>query len=115
MTVPESLRQLDVRLRRVADAVQASTGRHPGADPFRGLYLSEADFRQSLNGESLAVPPIESLPLATDDSFAAIGAIYRLSQFDLDVLFLALAPEIDPRYERIFGFLQDDVSKLRHS
>jgi hypothetical protein len=33
----------------------------------------------------------------------------------LDILLIALAPEIDPRYERIFAYLQDDVSRRRPS
>jgi hypothetical protein len=36
-----------------------------------------------------------------------------LSPFDVDVIPIALAPEIDLRYERVYAFLQDDVSKKR--
>ena len=30
---------------------------------------------------------------------------YDLSQFDLDVLLIALAPELDLRYERLYAYL----------
>ncbi len=34
-----------------------------------------------------------------------------LDRFEHDVLLLALAPELDPRYERLFGYLNDDMSR----
>jgi AAA+ superfamily predicted ATPase len=50
----------------------------------------------------------ESSPLS------ALAQRYDLSAFDLDVVLIALAPEIDLRYERLYGFLQDDVTR-RHA
>jgi hypothetical protein len=38
-----------------------------------------------------------------------------LSPFEVDALLICLAPEIDLRYERLFGYLQDDVTKRRPS
>jgi SpoVK/Ycf46/Vps4 family AAA+-type ATPase len=38
---------------------------------------------------------------------------FRLSSFDADVLLLSLASEIDLRYEKIFAYLQDDVTRKR--
>jgi hypothetical protein len=37
----------------------------------------------------------------------------RLSDAELDILLIALAPEADLRYERLYGYLQDDVSRRR--
>ena len=47
------------------------------------------------------------------EAFAVLRAACGLSDFDLDVIRLALAPEIDARYERIYAFLQDDVARKR--
>ena len=44
---------------------------------------------------------------------AWLAGAYGLSYFDLDVVLLALAPEVDLRYERVYAFLQDDVSRRR--
>ena len=33
----------------------------------------------------------------------------------MDILLLCLAPEVDLRYERLFGYLQDDITKKRPS
>ncbi|MCA1702925.1 MAG: ATP-binding protein, partial [Actinobacteria bacterium] len=38
---------------------------------------------------------------------------YGLSDFELDLVLIALAPEVDLRYERVYGYLQDDVSRKR--
>lgn len=40
---------------------------------------------------------------------------FGLSDFDLDLVLIALAPEIDLRYERVYGFLQDDTTRRRAS
>ena len=40
---------------------------------------------------------------------------FALSQFEVDILLLCLAPEVDLRYERLFGYLQDDITKKRPS
>ncbi len=39
--------------------------------------------------------------------------MFGLDQFDIDALLLALASELDLRYERLFGYLQDDVTRKR--
>ena len=39
--------------------------------------------------------------------------MFSLEQFDINTLLLALASEFDLRYERLFGYLQDDVTRKR--
>lgn len=39
--------------------------------------------------------------------------LFGLDSFDLDCLLICLAPELDLRYERLYGYLQDDVTKKR--
>jgi hypothetical protein len=108
-----ALGKLDALLRRMSHAA-AQAGREPGADPFRGLYLSEADILHDLQGPRALAPPQEpAAPLAAGARFAALRDRFGLSQLELDTLLIALAPDIDPRYERIFGYLQDDVTRRR--
>jgi AAA+ superfamily predicted ATPase len=38
---------------------------------------------------------------------------FELSANEVDVLLLAIAPDIDPRYIRLFAYLQDDVTQKR--
>ncbi len=40
-------------------------------------------------------------------------ALFKLTPFDVDVLLICLAPELDLRYQRLYAYLQDDVTK-RH-
>ena len=40
---------------------------------------------------------------------------FSLDSFEMRVLMIAMAPELDLRYERLYAFLQDDVSRRRPS
>jgi hypothetical protein len=40
---------------------------------------------------------------------------FALTPTEVDALLIALAPELDPRYERLFAYLQDDVTRKRPS
>ena len=40
--------------------------------------------------------------------------LFRLSRFERDVFLLALAPELDSSFERLYGYVQDDLNR-RHA
>jgi AAA+ superfamily predicted ATPase len=90
---------LDARLRT---AVEAAVAR--GADPhdaLRGLYISdEQALRMAASGGSSAPPAL---------SFAAerLG----LDAIDAVVLAMCAAPELDPRFGRLYAYLHDDVTR----
>jgi hypothetical protein len=88
---------------RVRGAVEAVAGRDPNpTDPFRGLYISD-DLALSLAGAA---------PGATfDERLAEAVARLRLDPLDAAVLGLCAAPELSPRYGRLFAYLQDDVTR----
>ncbi|MGH7491686.1 MAG: AAA family ATPase [bacterium] len=44
-----------------------------------------------------------------------LGAVFGLSLFETDLLLLALAPELDLRYQKLYAYLQDDVTRKRPS
>jgi hypothetical protein len=44
---------------------------------------------------------------------AQLGQLFGLSEFDLDVIVLCLAPELDRGYERLYAYLHDDVTRRR--
>ena len=85
--------------------------RADGADPasaFRGLYIDESEVVVAL-AETGAGPWARL-------SRARLHALWRLlalEQLDVDILLAALAPDLDPRYERIYAFLQDDITRKR--
>jgi AAA+ superfamily predicted ATPase len=119
-----ALQRLDALLERAARAAGETYGPDALADPFRGLYLSQDQMERSLAGppgRPLLKDGVEPVRpgwdeiLATDPNWAWLNAAYGLSEFDLDVILIALAPEVDLRYERVYAYLQDDVSRRRPS
>jgi len=111
-----------VRWRRAADP-------DPG-DRFRGLHISPAQVEALLAGQPPPVPPdAESAALlaaveARADRAEAAGADLRLrrlartfglAELEVELLLIALAPDLDRRFERLYGYLHDDVSRRRAS
>jgi AAA+ superfamily predicted ATPase len=53
------------------------------------------------------------ITIRSDSLLAWLQKIFGLSDFDLDILAIAFAPELDRHYERIYAYLQDDLSNKR--
>ncbi|WP_111765069.1 ATP-binding protein [Nakamurella deserti] len=91
---------------------------HPD-DPFRGLYLGDDAVDQ------LLVPPEADPPAAGHAvPVAAAAPRSRLSRLsdaaglddtDVDLVLVAALPDLDSRYERLYGYLNDDVTRRRVS
>lgn len=115
-----SLHRLDQLLDLAARSMQL---RKPEtAAHFRGLYISSEDVARSMAQAPGATPFAADLSalrdgahneLPTRSPLADLLQRFALEDFDADLLLLALAPEIDLRYERIFAYLQDDVTRKR--
>lgn len=111
------LRHLDGVL---AAAVEKARAARPGmvSDAFRGLYIDDSEVQRLLEREP-GEPTLwtdAALHNSEEQDGSRIGWLMhacQLSGFDLDVLLIALAPEIDLRYERLYAFLQDDVTRRR--
>ncbi len=92
-------------------------------DEFRGLYVSEGEVQALLADPELfraeGSKSLEALSSdLTGDAFSRLARLQKafgLSPFELDVVLIALAPELDLRYEKIYAFLQDDVTRRRPS
>jgi SpoVK/Ycf46/Vps4 family AAA+-type ATPase len=110
-----ALFQLDLRLRLAVDTLREEMAER-ARDPFRGLYISETDVDRLLErasaaeeaGQILAVPAAQTAPRLEHLASAA-----ALTPFEQEALLICLAPEIDLRYERLYGYLQDDVTRRR--
>ncbi|HEY7618468.1 MAG TPA: hypothetical protein VH834_01800, partial [Solirubrobacteraceae bacterium] len=113
-----ALQWLDARLAVAAAAAQAAHGVGPGEDPFQGLYVT-GEQAQELLSRDPAMPTLRAVagggagPGSAAPVLRRLARTFALEAFDLDVLLLAAAPELDLRYERIYGFLQDDVTRRR--
>jgi len=52
-------------------------------------------------------------PAADGSRLARLRQVFDLSPFDVDVCLVALAPDLDLRYERLYAYLQDNMAKKR--
>jgi AAA+ superfamily predicted ATPase len=115
-----------------------------GADEFRGLYVSDVEVdavlggvypgsdqvAQQVSGEEIegafgeAIAGAEAAIASCEAAARSQGVALRLAQLqamfaltpaDVDTLLIALAPETDLRYERLYAYLQDDVTRKRPS
>jgi shikimate kinase len=117
-----ALRRLDQRLRKTVEEARTAFGPGAAADPYRGLYVQPADAERLLAREPLVSPFHASVPESDGPAFgpheegsrlAVLGRAFNLAHFDLDIVVIALAPEVDLRYERLYAYLQDDVARTR--
>jgi hypothetical protein len=115
----------------VSTAVRARRAAEPGVDDrFRGLWFPEPELDRLLAAD--APPPVRDEEArrrldeveAHADAAEAGGADLRLRRLartaglaplDVELLLVALAPDVDGRYERLYGFLHDDVARRRAS
>ena len=72
-------------------------------DPLRGLYISDADVDALL----------ASGGPAAHARLSALAYLFDLDPLETEIVLICLAPDIDLRYERLYGYLQDDVTRRR--
>ena len=97
-------------------------------DPFRGLYLSEEAVERVLTSRlaPAAPDPVADAHVAAVEAAADVaeraGAPVRLralarsvglDALDVELLLVALAPDLDSRFEQLYGYLNDDVTRRR--
>jgi hypothetical protein len=103
-------------------------------DSYRGLYIPSVEidilgtqewdmpveFAQERAGLSQERLEIEEAALAAEREGLSlplrhVARLFNLTPFEQDVLLLTLAPELDLRFERLYAYIQDDVSRRRPS
>ncbi len=102
-------------------------------DRFRGLYVSDEHVDQLLSPDTQRrdVPPADpnvvafaaSLEAGADEAEAGgseirlrqLARAFALSPMDVELLVVAMAPDLDPRFEKVYGYLNDDVTRKRAS
>ncbi|WP_047122435.1 ATP-binding protein [Streptomyces leeuwenhoekii] len=120
------LRAVEERVRR---AVAARRAADPDPDdPYRGQYLTpeavarilaepggldvrdvrDDDVRDGRDG-----PEPQPWPPPDDSVLGGLALRFGLSPLDLDLLLVAVAPDLDARFERLYGYLNDDLTRRR--
>lgn len=99
-------------------------------DRFRGLYIPDHEVDRLLTEPDddldRQLPPeiadtvktLEELSAAAeaqgmDIRFRRLGRSFSLDPLDLELLLIAVAPDLDSRFERLYAYLNDDVSRRR--
>lgn len=131
----DELHRLDILLRL---HIARQRGESTRASEYRGLFISEEEIDELCrNGASATAvarataqsttTPLEAeledaeqtlvrrtmhswqsgVPLA----LPRLALLYSLTPFDIHALLMAIAPQLDAKYERLYGYLQNDVSK----
>lgn len=126
---------LDLRL---ALAVRNSRQVQAGlpSDAFRGLMIDDAQVDSILHGQppvgsprnaepgplfdellrrqqELADAKQDALESGVDLRLEQLRQLFGLDDWEIQVVVLCLAPELERRYETLYGYLQDDVGKKR--
>ena len=106
------LRKLDACLLAALELLPAESGE---ASVLRTLQPTRqeliAQMQQAAGLPRFAQKKAPSLVGKPAGSWAQLQTAYALDGFELDLLLLALAPELDVRYQRIYGALQDDPAQ----
>lgn len=115
---------------------------YTGFNEFRGMFISEQEIDVILKKDTInsdkdskqAASEIQKVLSAIEHvekqiashvthalkhdiylPFVYLAKVFHLTPFDLDALLICLAPEINVRYEKLYAYLQNDVSRKRPS
>ncbi len=127
--IESELRCLDLRLRR--ELVKQRRWQHGDAlASFRGLVITDAEAEGLLTPEDRSVDEPNPAELAQVQSeiesrrsaarrakvylsLARLTELFSLTRLQEECLTVCLAPELDRKYEKLYGYLQDDATRKR--
>jgi hypothetical protein len=102
-------------------ALRAMQGAGDEADPVLGPYISERQVERLMAappGTSPLWPAARELagaelpgPVRPASRLGRLRDAFGLDETDLGLVVVALAPEFDGRYERVYAYLQDDATR----
>ena len=137
-----SIEHILVELERIDLLIQAQVARarqSHSQEELQGLYISEQEV-DALLAQPMGVPrwaapsgcaindvqsALEKIRKESDVRITAslrhgealrlveLAERFQLTRFDVDTVLICLAAELDLRYERLYAYLQDDVTKKR--
>jgi len=118
--IRQALERLNTLLAPAVERVEHGLGVKFGNAPFLGLFVESADALRGMQNPATggSQPELIEWPrLVADDVLLKTlkQVIGQLDTTDFGLLLLALAPEFNTGYEKVFGFLQDDVTRRRAS
>ncbi|MEO6771719.1 MAG: hypothetical protein ABI467_01690, partial [Kofleriaceae bacterium] len=116
------LERLDLLLHR--EILRLRAGYQLSLDELRGVYISDEQVDALIaQGRPPGVPDIVDLTRAADEveariadasPLASVARRLQLSRFERDAIFIALAPELNLKYEALYGYLNNAAAR-RHA
>ncbi len=104
---------LDALRGRVAELVERrGSGDPTAADPLRGLYVTQ----EHAHRLATAAPQPAAGLMGSGELGGSLGELagpFGLSPLDQRILLAACAPDVDRRFEPLYGYLNDDVGRRR--
>lgn len=115
----EALQRIDLLLHRQVGKRRQLRPEPP--DALCGLGITEADIDawlgmpacppDSLQSVASPLQPCVTPPAGQLTRLGRLSECFHLSPFDVDVVLLCLALELDRRYEKLYAYLQDDMTQ----
>lgn len=107
-------RRLGAVERRVRDAVAARRAVDPAPDdPYRGLYLTPEAAERVLATPRPPAGDVEADGPEPGSRLWLLAERFGLAPVDVEMLLVAVAPDLDVRFERLYGYLNDDLTRRR--
>lgn len=115
LTEPREFRGLYISDEEIAVALQSSTA--PSNDPRMSKEEEQKEQvlrdRLAETNQQIHQKTAASLHEGIMLSLPLLANIFELTPFEIDCLVICLAPELDLKYEKLYGYLQDDVTLCR--
>lgn len=113
------LRNLDALLKKAVERARALYAAGEEDAAFHGVYISEQEIDSLLEREGAETLGSDATVSDALSDFMSglcpttLGERWEFTDFDNAVVVLALAPEVSARYERVYAYLQDDVTRRK--
>ncbi|MEV7444887.1 ATP-binding protein [Streptomyces sp. NPDC091204] len=114
-TTPHLWTRLRLVEERVRRAVELRRAVDPDPDdPYRGQYLTPEAAARVLDGpHGPGLPALDPDAPPPGSPLDVLATRFALQPLDVDLLLVALAPDLDARFERLYGYLNDDLTRRR--
>ncbi len=111
---------LTERLSSLGECVRASVARRRSIDPNPDRPVPRhVRLRRSRRRVARRPGPSDrsarTAPDRPDHTNRAVGRSFGLDELDIGLLTVAITPDLDERFERLYGYLHDDITRRRAS
>ncbi|MEV0415931.1 ATP-binding protein [Streptomyces sp. NPDC050448] len=107
--------RLQIVEERVRQAVALRRAVDPDPDdPYRGQYLTPEAVARLLDARhDPGLPALAPADPPPGSPLDVLATRFALTPLDLDLLLVTLAPDLDARFEQLYGYLNDDLTRRR--